>query len=71
MQDHDSFDFNILSLPILDYSYSIDICGCHNQHQKMLLSQTKRNILSKFLLRTPRLLSIFVLLPLAYETAKH
>lgn len=69
--DHNSSDFNILSLPILHYSYSISTCGCHNQHQQMLLSQIKRNILSKFLLKTLRFLSIFVLLPLAYETAKH
>lgn len=70
-QDHDSSDFNISFLLILHYSYSKATCGCHNQHQQMLLSQIKRHILSKLLLKTLRLLSIFVLLPLAYETAKH
>jgi len=35
----------------------------------MLLSQIKRNVLSKFVLKRPRLLDIFVLLPLAYDTA--
>lgn len=71
IQDHDSSDFKILFFPILHYSYSIATCGHQNQQQQTLLSQIKRNILSKFLLKTFRLLSIFVLLPLAYETTKH
>lgn len=36
----------------------------------MLLSQIKRNTLSKFALKKPGLWGISVLLPLAYDTAK-